>query len=601
MPSKRKRTTDKCSWTEEQMKLAINAVKDGRYGLRTAARFFNVPLTSLHKRVKLGFFKAKMGTRTVFTAEQEEDICNHLLQLSKMFYGLTPVQLRRAVYTYAEKLSVHNKFNGEKREAGKDWMYGFMSRHPQLSFRKPEPTSINRIMGFNKIEINRFFDNLENLFQKHSFPPTRIFNVDETGISVVNRPKKIIGRKGQKQIGAATSGERGRNITVCCCMSASGSFTPPMFLYPRKRMMPVLEKNGPPGSIYKCTKSGWMTEDMFFIWIQHFANIHKPTNDDPILLILDNHSSHSSLAIYNFCRENGIIMLSIPPHTSHRIQPLDLTFFSSLKKAYDVECDNYLKSKPYEKIDISDVNSLFTQAYIRVANPSKGIRGFEKSGIFPINRNVFSEDDFYKSAKESEIFSEMTTNENSKNSKENEQVEINYDDPVPGCSKDMDSDINNVTFNSIIEVPKIKSNSGNPKRGHVRKQQSEILTSTPFKEELQKKEIKRKEKQDKLQTVKKTIKKNAKKPSRKPVIRRVFESSSEEEDFDEKDLCDDDSLDDVEPENIFKDDNDGISCIVCGEYGKTEMWFRCINCGGWAHKLCSGVDKPDNYTCDLCM
>ncbi|XP_072400274.1 uncharacterized protein [Diabrotica undecimpunctata] len=122
-------------------------------------------------------------------------------------------------------------------------------------------------------------------------------------------------------------------------MSASESFTPPLFIYPKLRRNPALEKDGPPGSLFSCSKSGWMNEEVFLFWIQHFAKTNKPTRDDPILLVLDNHSSHCSIAIYNFCKENGIIMLSIPPHTSHRLQPLDVSFFLSLKRAYDVECD----------------------------------------------------------------------------------------------------------------------------------------------------------------------------------------------------------------------------------------------------------------------
>ncbi|XP_072400266.1 uncharacterized protein [Diabrotica undecimpunctata] len=318
----------------------------------------------------------------------------HLLTLSKIFYGLTSIQLRKEAFAYAEKLNLKHSFNREKQKAGKDWLYGFMSRHPELSFRKPEATSLNRIQGFNKDQVSRFYDNLGKLYDEYKFQPTRIF---ETGITNVNRPNRIIGPIGQKQVRAVTSGERGKNVTVCCCMSASGSFTPPLFIYPRLRRNPALEKDGPPGSFYSCSKSGWMNEEVFLFWIQHFAKTNKPTRYDPILLVLDNYSSHCSIAIYNFCKENGIIMLSIPPLTSHRLQPLDVSFFSSLKRAYDVECDSFLKSQPYEKIEMCHISPLFSKEYTRVASIDKAANGFEKTGIFPFNRNTFNEEDFYSS------------------------------------------------------------------------------------------------------------------------------------------------------------------------------------------------------------
>ncbi|KAH0814595.1 hypothetical protein GEV33_008196 [Tenebrio molitor] len=43
-----------------------------------------------------------------------------------------------------------------------------------------------------------------------------------------------------------------------------------------------------------------------------------------ILLSVDNHETHVSLDVINFCREHGIIMLSFPPHSTHKVQPLDV-------------------------------------------------------------------------------------------------------------------------------------------------------------------------------------------------------------------------------------------------------------------------------------
>lgn len=133
-------------------------------------------------------------------------------------------------------------FNKETKSAGDDWLTGFIKRNPSIALRKPEATSINRITAFNKEEVTIFFNNLEKVQGKHNFEGHRKFNIDETGISTVQRPGRILAPKGMKQVGFATSWERGKNITVVCGFSTSGIYVPPMFIYARKRMNLQLQK-----------------------------------------------------------------------------------------------------------------------------------------------------------------------------------------------------------------------------------------------------------------------------------------------------------------------------------------------------------------------
>ncbi|CAB3228469.1 unnamed protein product [Arctia plantaginis] len=88
----------------------------------------------------------------------------------------------------------------------------------------------------------------------------------------------------------------------------------------------------------------------------------KPSPEQPILLILDNHASHMSLQIFEHCKQNNIHMLSLPPHTSHRMQPLDVTFLGLFKVAYKREFDLFLKSRLAEKITPYDVDNAIKQS-----------------------------------------------------------------------------------------------------------------------------------------------------------------------------------------------------------------------------------------------
>lgn len=385
----------KCTWSPRKMKIAVKAVQGGAK-LRQTAALYNIPVMTLSDYVKQTgtsrtvTFK-KMGRKPVFTAQQENEMKEHILLLCRKFYGMTPDSLKHSVFEYAERNKIKNPFNKALKQAGKDWMYGFLKRNPEISIRRPEATSINRILAFNSQEVKLYFDNLTQVMNKHKFPPHRMFNIDETGINNVHRPGKILAAKGEKQVGAATSGERGKTITICCCVSATGHYIPPMIIYPRQRMQAHLERGGPSGTIYKCSKSGWTNEELFQDWMVHFKEHAGATPENPLLLILDNHSSHISLNVYNYCRENGINMVTLPPHTSHRTQPLDLTVFGPLKTALHKECQTYMNLNKYEKLTALELIPLFTKAYQKIANAEKAASGFREAGIWPFDPNVFEQ------------------------------------------------------------------------------------------------------------------------------------------------------------------------------------------------------------------
>ena len=127
------------------------------------------------------------------------------------------------------------------------------------------------------------------------FPPHRIFNVDETGISHVQKPEKILAAKGTKQVGNLTSAERGQNVMVVCAMSAVESYVPPAFIFQRKNMAMTLLHGAPAGSIGFPVPSGWVDSDTFLKYLKNFQSHVRAAVNDKVLLILDNHGSHRTL------------------------------------------------------------------------------------------------------------------------------------------------------------------------------------------------------------------------------------------------------------------------------------------------------------------
>ena len=142
-----------------------------------------------------------------------------------------------------------------------------------------------------------------------------MYNMDETGVTTVQTPTQIVTEKGKKQVGSVTSAERGDLVTVACAVNATGNAVPPMFIFPRVTFKEYFMNGSAAGSIGHSTKSGWMNEEAFTIYLEHFIRHTNCSIDHPVLLILDNHKSHISLKAVTTSKENGVVMLTLPPHT----------------------------------------------------------------------------------------------------------------------------------------------------------------------------------------------------------------------------------------------------------------------------------------------
>jgi hypothetical protein len=342
--------------------------------------------------------KLKTGyvSRQVFSDFEEQNLVDYLIKASQLYFGLQAKEVRELAYEYAKTLGktcLPEKW-AVSNSAGRDWFSTFMSRHSGISLRTPESTSLGRASAFNEFNVKAFFSNLNSVYVRHSFGAENIWNCDETGMTTVQRPSKVIAATGVKQVGAITSAERGQLVTVCCAVNAMGHAIPPFFILPRVRYNERFVREGPVGSVGAAHKSGWMTKENFMLFLRHFVRYSKCTPTLPTLLLLDNHESHISIEAVQFSKDNGVVMLSFPPHCSHKLQPLDLTVYGPLKRYYNSFSDAWCRNHPGQPMNTLDIPGLLRQAFPLAMTPSNIQAGFRAAGIFPYNPHVFTDDEF---------------------------------------------------------------------------------------------------------------------------------------------------------------------------------------------------------------
>lgn len=299
------RITERGCVTDDVMERAMKKVLDESHSRRSVSEDFNIPIKTLSRycdkyKQNTEIFNNSIGytkPRQVFSAVEKDELSKYIKKAADIYFGLSPKEVRKLAFDYAHTLYKTNipKTWSENKIAGEDWFTGFKNRRTDLSIRIPEATSLARATSFNKVSVNKFFVNLKTVFNRHKFGPGDIYNMDETGITTVQKPNKIVARRGFKQVGRITSAERGTLVTMAFVVSALGNSVPPYFIFPRVHFKDHFISKGPPGCAGSANPSGWMKENHFTDYLKHFVGHVKCSKDKSILLLLDNHDSHLSI------------------------------------------------------------------------------------------------------------------------------------------------------------------------------------------------------------------------------------------------------------------------------------------------------------------
>lgn len=240
----------------------------------------------------------------MFTESQEMALSKYLTRCADVYFGLSKKEVRKLAFELSTVYNLKTPSSWEENElAGDDWFLAFMARHPELSVRATQATSLSRATSFKRTNVEAFYDNLEKVMDRHHFEPQDIYNVDETGVTTVQKPDKVVARRGIKQVGSVTSAERGSLVTLAFAVNALGNVLPTMFIFPRVRYQEHFIRDDPVGSMGAANPSGWMQDEGFLQFLKHFVKYSNCSIDHKVLLVLDNHSSHIHINCLDYCKE----------------------------------------------------------------------------------------------------------------------------------------------------------------------------------------------------------------------------------------------------------------------------------------------------------
>jgi hypothetical protein len=374
------RSTKYKNWPESNLYKAFLAVTEEKHSIRRAAEMYNVPKSTLQDRISgRVVFGAKSGPQSYLNEKEEEELIDFIEGCASIGYSRSKKQILDLV-----QMAMNEK--GKKVTVSQGWWTSFCHRHPNITVRSAEPVSYVRIISTRPEIIERYFDLLEDTFNEYNFHenPCVIFNMDETGMSLNPKTPQVVSVKGSKHPVATVSNDRSQ-LTVESRVNAAGYAMPPMVIFDRKKITPEMTHGEVPGTIYGISSNGWIDRELFNEWFcHHFLAFAPPVR--PLLLLLDGHSTHFNPVTIEKAATENIVIFCLPPHSSHRTQPLDKGCFGPLKSYWRQESHRYLVENPGKVVTRYEFSRLFSSAWYHAMTMKNIMSGFHTTGIYPLNR-----------------------------------------------------------------------------------------------------------------------------------------------------------------------------------------------------------------------
>jgi hypothetical protein len=273
---------------------------------------------------------------------------------------------------------------------GKCWATNFINRQPELKRRYSRTYDYQRAKCEDPEVIEGWFRLIQNTIIKYGIVDEDIYNFDETGFSMGIITSMMVVTAAERRGRPKTKQPGNREWATVIQGANSGGWTIPPFIILAGKMHIQAwyeQTTLPPDWIIAVSENGWTNDGLGQKWIQHFDQYTRSrTKGSYRLLILDGHGSHITPLFDHFCEQNDIITLCMPAHSSHLLQPLDVSCFSPLKTSYGRQIDGLIRLG-ITHIDKVEFLNAFHSAHQQALTESNIKSGFAAAGIVPLDQS----------------------------------------------------------------------------------------------------------------------------------------------------------------------------------------------------------------------
>lgn len=390
MPKVKEGLPYKRKYKEDDLQNALDAIEQGM-ALREAAKTFEIPRATLQFRKSGKFNKTALGPNPVLTSEEESVLVTWIVDNHRKGFPRRKLDVQHSVKEFLEKSPRENPFTNNL--PGDGWYRAFLNRHPELTTRTSEAVTSASSQVSEK-DVKKWFGDIHFYLTSKGLQdilndPSRILNGDETNFNLCPKNSKVLAPKGARNVYEIENAPSKSNITVMFTFTASGHVTPPMIIFPYKRL-PVNILNSVTSVSTEwgigLSESGWMRSEIFYEYISKVLHpsLKKLNTQFPVILFIDGHSTHLTYKLSELCTKLEIILICLYPNTTRILQPADVACFKPLKNGWKKAVLDWRRTNPIKTLSKEHFAPILKNVIDDFDTKTENIRnGFRACGLYP--------------------------------------------------------------------------------------------------------------------------------------------------------------------------------------------------------------------------
>ncbi|KAG8712307.1 hypothetical protein FRC09_020010 [Ceratobasidium sp. 395] len=375
--------------------------KKHRKGLRTiCTEVSNEHATATGRRIKLSHETISRRSKGGRSQKEAREAQAHLTKAEAALICSAAIETAKRGFPFSHKrLEEHinqviRKRLPSFRGVGLCFTQRFVdAHHDKLSTYSSRSLEGVRGNAVNPTTVEAWFEVLGDAIEDFEIEEDTTYGADETGVQGSSgNSERVIGPQGSKIVYQIRTGSR-ETITVIVTICADGTSLPPTVIFKGKHYLVKWDQDNPLNASIAHSQKGWVNGEIALAWLRDFdEKTREKAAGRYRLLIVDGHTSHVGLELLDYARDNKIVMLCYPSHTTHVLQGLDKVCFGPFKERWSKERDQY-ERKTGQPVEKSTFMGVLAKAYKRAFTKRNIQAAFRATGVYPFNPSAIPAED----------------------------------------------------------------------------------------------------------------------------------------------------------------------------------------------------------------